>query len=109
MTTAAEITPKALADLLESKADDVFLLDVRQPEEVAVCGLPAICNIPMGDMQSRLDELPENKDIVVICHHGYRSMQMTLWLRQKGFDKARSLQGGVDKWAEDVDPSMPRY
>lgn len=90
-------------------AEAPFVLDVREPWEVEICALPGAVNLPMGEVPGRLDELPRDRPIVVVCHHGMRSLQVTNFLRARGFPLAQNLAGGVDSWAQQVDFTMPRY
>ncbi|MFB6260377.1 MAG: rhodanese-like domain-containing protein [Thiohalorhabdaceae bacterium] len=85
------------------------VLDVREPRELAVCALDDAVHIPMNEIPARLDELPADREVVVMCHHGMRSMQVTQFLRHQGFSHVRNLAGGIDAWAARVDPDMPRY
>lgn len=85
------------------------LLDVREGLEVQTCALPGITHIPMGQIPARVAELDEDADIVCICHHGMRSMQVASFLERQGFAKVYNLTGGVDAWAHEVDPAMPKY
>lgn len=104
-----EITPEDLKALLGNKAN-VDVLDVREPWEIETASLAGSTNIPMNDIPARSrDELDPEKHIVVICHHGVRSMNVTAWLRQQGFAKAQSLRGGIDRWAREIDPKVPLY
>jgi rhodanese-related sulfurtransferase len=89
--------------------DAPLLLDVREPWEVEICALPGAINVPLGEIPGRLEELPRDRAIVVICHHGMRSLQVTNFLRARGFDLAQNLSGGVDSWAQLIDFTMPRY
>ncbi len=67
-------------------------------------------HIPMGDVPARFNqELDPEDHIVVVCHHGVRSMNVTAWLRQQGFEKVQSLRGGIDRWAREIDPKVPIY
>ncbi len=102
-----QITPAELKAKLESSAPPL-LLDVREADEIALVNLGAT-HIPLGELPSRLDELDENREIVVICHHGVRSAQGAGFLVYQGFQKVTNLAGGIDRWAVDVDPSLPRY
>jgi len=86
-----------------------FLLDVRQPEEEAICAIPGSVLMPMASVPVRLEELPRDEDIVVICHHGGRSMQVAMFLASRGFAAVHNLSGGVHAWAQAVDPTMPTY
>lgn len=85
------------------------LLDVREPWEFDICHIDGSVNIPMGQLPQRLDELPPDEEIIVICHHGVRSRQVIRYLRQRSLDRLVNLDGGVDAWARSVDPDMPVY
>ena len=86
------------------------LLDVREPWEFAKASLEGSKNIPMGDVPSRAhQELDPEDYFVVVCHHGLRSLNVTNWLRQQGFEKVQSMRGGIDGWARTVDPKIPLY
>ena len=85
------------------------LLDVREAWEVALAALPEALTIPMNELPDRLDTLPADRPLVVLCHHGQRSAHVTAWLRRRGYDNAVNLAGGIDAWSRDVDPAMPTY
>lgn len=85
------------------------LLDVREPWELDQCRIEGIVHIPMHTVPLRCDELDAARDIVVICHHGGRSMQVAMFLERKGYASVFNLNGGVEAWACDVDPGMRRY
>jgi rhodanese-related sulfurtransferase len=90
--------------------DDFLLLDVREPWEFQTAQIEGAKLMPMGDVPSRAhQELDPEDSIVVICHHGVRSMNVTAWLRQQGFEKAQSMRGGIDAWSRSVDPRVPLY
>ena len=104
-----EITPEQLKSLRDSE-NSVTVLDVREPWEYDVAKIAGSKHIVMGDVPARFNqELDPEDHIVVVCHHGVRSMNVTAWLRQQGFEKVQSLQGGIDRWARHVDPSVPVY
>ena len=86
-----------------------MLLDVREPWEFETARIEGAKNIPMGDVPGRVQELDPDEHIVVVCHHGVRSLTVTNWLRQQGFEKVQSMRGGVDGWARTVDPKVPLY
>ncbi|PKO84694.1 MAG: sulfurtransferase [Betaproteobacteria bacterium HGW-Betaproteobacteria-11] len=86
-----------------------LLLDVREPWEFATCHIPGSVSLPMRALPARHPELSREAEIVVICHHGSRSLQSGLFLEQMGLDRVINLQGGVAAWAHEVDPSMPSY
>lgn len=94
----------------DSKTGNICVLDVREPWESATAVIPGSHSIPMSDIPSRANqELDPDAHIVVYCHRGGRSLSVALWLREQGFPRAQSLSGGIDAWAEKIDPSMPRY
>jgi adenylyltransferase/sulfurtransferase len=103
--------PEIEVEELKRKLDaseDVFLLDVRERHEVAICGLGGHL-VPLGELAKRAHELDSSRDIVVYCHLGVRSAKAAAFLRQAGFRKVRSLAGGVRAWADRIDGSMPKY
>lgn len=103
-----EITPDELKSLLECTSD-VVVLDVREAWEVQTASMGHHRHIPMGEVPARMGELERDKHIVVVCHHGVRSYNVTAWLRQQGFEKAQSLAGGIDRWARQIDSKVPVY
>ncbi|MFI4986876.1 MAG: rhodanese-like domain-containing protein [Alphaproteobacteria bacterium] len=94
---------------LGANGDDVKIIDVREPWEREICMLSGSIGIPLAELAERLDELPEAGTLVLLCHHGVRSLQAATWLRRQGFEHAVSLQGGIDAWASEVEPGMRRY
>jgi rhodanese-related sulfurtransferase len=105
-----EIDCRQLKRHLEA-GDDLLLIDCREPEEHQIVRIDAATLVPMSQLVDRLGELEAHRGrhIVVHCHHGGRSMNVTRWLREQGFDKVQSLAGGIDQWSIDIDPSLPRY
>jgi rhodanese-related sulfurtransferase len=85
------------------------LLDVREPHEIVTAGIPWATAIPMMEVPARIGELPRDKPIVVMCHHGGRSERVTGFLTANGYEKAVNLEGGIDAWASSVDTTVPRY
>ena len=85
------------------------LLDVREPMEVEFCNINGAKTIPMGEIPRRLEELPKEGYLFVLCHHGMRSGQVTGFLREHGFDNAVNVAGGINAWAMTVDPELARY
>jgi len=85
-----------------------FLLDVREPEEYALARIDGAVLIPLGELPGKLDALPKDVPVVVMCHHGVRSAHAVHHLRAAGVD-ALNLTGGIDAWSRDVDPSVPGY
>ena len=105
-----QVRARQLADWLadESRPNPV-LLDVRESSELAICKLEGSQHIPMHMVPMRLAEIDPAQDVVVICHHGGRSMQVAMFLEHNGFSAVYNLMGGVEAWAGEVDPSMRRY
>jgi len=103
-----EITPAALAARLE-RGEAPVLLDVREPYEWAITRLPDARLVPLNSLPDALETLDRSEEMVVYCHHGLRSAAAVDWLREQGFDRARNLVGGIDRWSREVDPSMRRY
>jgi rhodanese-related sulfurtransferase len=101
------ITVQALHARL--KEESPLILDVREPDEFAICRIEGSINIPMNQIPSRLRELELEQPIVVVCHHGVRSRVVGDYLKTTGYQDITNLIGGVDTWAREVDPSMPRY
>ena len=114
-TLEPELTPEAFAQMraqsAENEASDrPILLDVREPWEFETARLPDSELMPMGDVTSRAHaELDPDTHIVVLCHHGQRSLSVAMWLRGQGFERAQSLAGGIDGWSRMIDPTVPRY
>jgi len=98
---------KALRDANEP----FLLLDCREPAEYATAKIEGSMLLPMNDTPARIAELEEHRNgrIVVHCHHGGRSMQVTQYLRQQGFSGAQNMQGGIDQWSLEIDQEVPRY
>ena len=103
-----EITPAALKALLDSPRPPL-VLDVREDWERAAARLPDTVDIPMMQVPQRLAELPRDRDIVVMCHGGVRSLKVARFLAQSGFSRVANLTGGIHAWACDVDPSTGTY
>ena len=95
---------------LQKRGEPFTLLDVREPSEWEKARIEGSKNIPMGDVPTRAhQELDPGDHIIVMCHHGVRSLTVTNWLRQQGFEKVQSMRGGIDGWARTVDPKVPLY
>ncbi len=86
-----------------------MLLDVREPTEYEICRIDNSTLIPMGEITSRIQELDEDDEIICICHHGMRSLQVAMYLESQGFSNMVNLNGGIEAWASDVDKDMPHY
>jgi adenylyltransferase/sulfurtransferase len=88
---------------------DLVLVDVREPLEALIARIEGARNIPLRELPARLSELPGHGAIVTLCHHGPRSLKAREILKGAGFANVRSLAGGIDAWAREVDPEVPRY
>jgi rhodanese-related sulfurtransferase len=98
---------EAAALLNENKAR---LLDVREPWEFQTAHVEGGLLMPMNEVPARAaQELVPGERLVVLCHHGVRSMNVAVWLRRQGFAQAQSLRGGIDAWSVEVDASVARY
>jgi rhodanese-related sulfurtransferase len=106
-----EISPQEASARLAADRRAV-LIDVREPWEYTTAHIAGSRPLPMSyvaaDLQS-LAELSDRGDLVVICHHGVRSLQVAAWLRERGIENAFSVAGGIDRWSREIDPHIPRY
>ena len=89
--------------------EGVFVLDVREPQEHQICSIPGAVLIPLGELPNRVNELGGHEDMVVHCKSGVRSAKAVKILHDAGFKKAKNLSGGILRWIDVVDPSMPKY
>ena len=103
-----EITARELAARLE-RGEDLVIVDVREPHEFEIAHLPGAELIPLRSVPERLGEIPRERDVVLQCHHGIRSLTALEFLRGEGYTRVCSLAGGIDAWSLEVDPSLPRY
>ena len=100
----------SVKDLLDS-GDDFVLVDCREQNEYALVRIDGAQLYPLSEAATRLAQLDpwRDKRIVVYCHRGVRSFQLTEWLRSQGFDKVQNMMGGIDAWSLVIDTSLPRY
>ncbi len=105
-----EVTPREVAQALQSDAPP-RLIDCRTPKEWALVKIDGAELVPLQQWSAHLESLESSKDqpVIVYCHHGGRSLQLTMLLRQQGFTSVKSLAGGIDLWAIDIAPGMIRY
>jgi sulfur-carrier protein adenylyltransferase/sulfurtransferase len=108
MGDIGEIGPLELKQRLD-RGDQLTVLDVREPEELAIAPFPGSMCVPMGDIPARLSELDPDVEWVVVCHRGIRSAQVAIYLARIGFERVSNLTGGIDAWSTLVDPETPRY
>ena len=95
--------------LADTTREQPLVLDVREPWEHEVCNIAGSRLLPMQDIPARVKELPVDTAIVVLCHHGMRSLQVAQFLKQSGLERVSNLSGGIAAWAAQVDPDMPQY
>jgi adenylyltransferase/sulfurtransferase len=107
-TAGGELTVAELKQRLDRR-EDVFILDVRNPEEFQICRIPGSTLIPLPVLGQRFGELDRERELIVHCKSGMRSQKAIQLLRDKGFRNLKNLKGGILAWAEHIDPSMPRY
>lgn len=101
----------SVEELAQWRAGDkpFVLLDVREAEEIAIAAIPGATHIPMREITARAGELQTDADIAVLCHYGGRSEAVAGFLRARGFERVRNVEGGIDAYALRVDRSIPRY
>jgi rhodanese-related sulfurtransferase len=103
-----EITPAAVETLLDAK-QQFTLLDVREAWEWDTARIAGAMHIPMNDIPGRVAELDRTTPLIVVCHHGVRSLTVAQWLRRQGFENAQSMSGGIDAWSREIDREVPLY
>ncbi len=104
--------PEISTHELKQKLDEnesVFLLDVREPSEYDIVHLEGAQLIPLNTLPHHVESLPSDREIVVYCHHGTRSLYAVAYLHQNGFRDAKNLVGGIDQWAAEIDTTLQRY
>ena len=108
-TRVPEITPRELKAMMDDHHGPFVLIDVREPHEYDICRIPGSRLIPLGDVPRRMHELNSADEIVVHCRSGARSARAVELLMKSGFRKIHNLKGGILAWADEVDPSVPKY
>ena len=103
------LTPRELKQLIDQGGDPVTLVDVREPHEYEIVSLEGSVLMPMNEVIERVSEIPQSGTVVVLCKVGARSAEVLRWLHSVGLTNTKHLAGGIDAWAAQVDPSMPRY
>lgn len=104
-----QITPTQLRDYLTQANPKPALIDVREPWEYDICAIEDSMHIPMGQIPQRSAAMDTQSEVVVICHHGARSMHVAMYLERMGFQNVINLAGGIEAWALEVAPDMARY
>lgn len=108
-----EMDVEVLASYLANQVGNVQLVDVREPQEVAIASLEQFTNVPLSQFpewsESIQNYLDPHTETIVMCHHGVRSAQVCQWLLSQGFTNVKNLSGGIDAYSVRVDRSIPRY
>jgi rhodanese-related sulfurtransferase len=109
----AQVRPSELNDWLKTQEGAALVLDVREGWELQTASIRPdgfeLRAIPMGEVPARLAEVPTDQPVAVLCHHGGRSQRVALFLEQQGYTHVANIAGGIDAWAQERDPGVPRY
>jgi len=103
-----DITPAQLKTMMDTNPD-LYVLDVREPHEIAICAIDGTHKIPLGQLTERYIEVPADQPVVVHCKLGGRSAQAVEFLQSKGYNNVKNLAGGILRWIDDVDGSLQKY
>jgi rhodanese-related sulfurtransferase len=103
-----QLSPTEL-DARVRRGDDLTVIDVREPWELERASVAGATSIPLGELADAAPSLDREREYVVMCHHGSRSAMAVQWLRQQGFARVSNLDGGIDAWSREIDPSIPQY
>ena len=95
--------------LRQSAPERTLIIDVREPFELAICQVEGAEHIPMRQIPEQVDALPRDKHLLILCHSGGRSYRVTEFLRARGFSAVSNVAGGIDAWAEEIEPGLARY
>jgi len=106
---AEELKATIVAQRMKEHPESVVLLDVREPYERRLASIQPSLHIPMNDVPRRLSEIPRDREVIVYCHSGARSMMVAGFLEGEGYSSVANLSGGIDAWSVQVDASVPRY
>lgn len=104
-----ELSVRETKQLLDDQMNRVTLIDVREPWELEICSIHKTEHIPMRQIPEKLSSLPTDRHLLILCHHGSRSRNVTEYLRSHGFTAVSNVTGGIAAWAELIDPAMQRY
>lgn len=103
-----QATPGEIKQRLDA-GEDLMLVDVREPDEMMTASIDGAVEHPISQARDWVDTLPRDRELVVFCHHGGRSMQVALALAQRGHTNVTNMSGGIDAWSDEVDPAVPKY
>lgn len=103
----ARVTCEELANIRSSRS--VSIVDVREDWEWSISRIQGAMSIPLRQIPDRVADIPTDRPVIVVCQHGMRSAQASAWLQTKGFENVSNLEGGIDAWSREIDPSVARY
>jgi rhodanese-related sulfurtransferase len=102
------LTPREVKQMMDA-GNEITFIDVREPHEYEIVHLDDSTLMPMNQVIERVSEIPQTGNVVVLCKVGARSAEVLRWLHSVGLTNTKHLAGGIDAWAAQVDPSLPRY
>ena len=108
MNPVPAFTPAEIQERLQ-RGEELLLVDVREPDEIAIAFLKGALIRPMSQADRWIDTLPREQPMVIFCHHGIRSMHVANALASRGHANVINMSGGIDLWSVQVDPEVPRY
>lgn len=108
-TYPLELSVSEAHQLIQTAPERVQLIDVREEDEREICLIEGARHIPMQEIPAQFDLLPRDRHLLIHCHHGSRSLQVTRFLRAKGFLAVSNVAGGIEAWTEQIDSSLRRY
>jgi rhodanese-related sulfurtransferase len=108
-----QVRPAEFDDWLQAQSAPPLLLDVREPWELQTAAVRPqgfeLVAIPMNEIPARAGELPRDRPIACLCHHGARSQRVAMFLAQQGYTDVANIAGGIEAWSRERDPAVPRY
>jgi rhodanese-related sulfurtransferase len=107
-TMIQEINPIEAVAMQNPSSKTVFL-DVREAPELAICRIEGAQHVAMSELATQFAAIPQDRPVIVFCHHGMRSRQVIQFLQSQGYDKLINLEGGIHAWAQEVEPTMATY
>ena len=102
------MSPSEINNKLKS-GEDLLIIDVRESFELEICKLEDALHIPMMKVPFQLKKIPQDKELIVMCHHGVRSLRIVNYLKAQGISNVFNMDGGIDRWAKEVDNKMNKY
>ena len=103
-----EATPRDIKVRLDA-GEDLTLIDVREPDELMIAAIEGAEERPMSQARDWIDQLPQDRELIIFCHHGGRSANVAMALVQRGHTNVTNMTGGIDAWSDQVDPTISKY